>query len=268
MTIVQQHYEAGADAADPVAQVRSFLAQNPGPLSGADLAGLDQFHVRGLEATTDLVALLGLRPGMRVLDAGSGLGGPSRHVAETSGSHVTGVDLTPSFVDIATLLAERTGMAGRADYRVGNLLELDLPDAAFDVVYTQHVVMNIADRARAYGELARVLKPGGRFGFYDVLAVDGAAEALYPTPWSETAASSFLLTETATRAALAQAGLVPGAWHDVSAQALAWFASQAPLAGRGLAMIMGPRFARMSANFARNLKENRIRLVMGVSTKT
>lgn len=267
MNTVQQHYETGSADGDPVAQVRRFLEQHPGTLGGADLAGLDQFHVRGLDATRDLVDLLGLRAGMRVLDAGSGLGGPSRHVAEATGCRVTGVDLTPSFVDIATLLAERTGMAGRVDYQVGNLLALDQPDAAFDAVYTQHVVMNIADRATLYRELARVLKPGGAFGFYDVLAADGAAEPLYPTPWAASADQSFLLTEAATRAALEGAGLAPGAWRDVSAEALAWFGAQTPQTARGLVMVMGPRFAAMSANFSRNLKENRIKLVMAVSTK-
>lgn len=267
MNTVQRHYEAGLAASDPAAQVRRFLDQHPGPLSGADLEALDQFHVRGLEATGDLVAMMDLRPGMRVLDAGSGLGGPSRYVAGHTGSHVTGVDLTPAFVDIATLLAGRTGMAGQVDYRTGDLLALDLPDAAFDAVYTQHVVMNIADRAAVYGELARVLAPGGVFGFYDVLKVDGAADALYPTPWSESAATSFLLTEAETRAALNGAGLVPGPWHDASDAALAWFATQKPQPGSGLALVMGPRFGQMSANFARNLKENRIRLVMAVAAK-
>src|SRR5471030_3175198 len=111
---VRRHYQAAE--ADPVAQVRHFLAQRPGPLSGAELAGLDQFHVRGLEATRDFVGLLDIAADMRVLDAGSGLGGPARYVAETHGCRVTGVDLTPGFVAVATLLAERTGMDQLVDY--------------------------------------------------------------------------------------------------------------------------------------------------------
>src|SRR5471032_3404792 len=145
---VRRHYQAAE--ADPVAQVRHFLAQRPGPLSGAELAGLDQFHVRGLEATRDFIGLLDIAADMRVLDAGSGLGGPARYVAETHGCRVSGVDLTPGFVAVATLLAERTGMDQLVDYRTGDLLALDFPDAQFDVVYTQHVVMNIADRGRRW----------------------------------------------------------------------------------------------------------------------
>src|SRR6266568_3505896 len=95
-----------------------------------------------------------------------------RNLAETRGCHVTGVDLAPSFVAVAKLLAERTGMAGLVSYQVGDLLALPFADARFDVVFTQHVVMNIPDRDQVYREIARVLKPGGRFGFYDVLAAD------------------------------------------------------------------------------------------------
>lgn len=264
---IQQHYEA-ADA-DPVAQVRRFLDQRSGPLRSAELAGLDQFHSRGLAATRDFVSLLDLAPGMRVLDAGSGLGGPARYVAETHGCHVTGVDLTDSFVAVATLLAERTGMGGLVDYRTGDLLALDFADASFDVVYTQHVVMNIVDRARLYGEIARVLKPGGTFGFYDVLAVDGQPAPIYPVPWAETAAGSFLLTAAQTEAALARAGLKTQAWNDVSAESIAWFQQLPPASAQmpGLSLVMGPRFPQMSANFARSLAENRVQLVMATSVK-
>ena len=261
------HYQAAGT--DPVAQVRRLLAQSDGPLSGAELAGLDQFHVRGLQATRDFIGLLDIGPEMRVLDAGSGLGGPARYVAETHGCRVTGVDLTPGFVAVATLLAERTGMDGLVDYRTGDLLALDFPDARFDVVYTQHVVMNIADRARLYGEIARVLKPGGRFGFYDVLAAAGQPAPHYPLPWSDSAATSCLLTAAQTRAALEQAGFTPQVWNDVSAAAIAWFGRpRAPSPKTpGLALVMGPRFGQMSANFARSLGEQRLRLVMGTCVR-
>jgi ubiquinone/menaquinone biosynthesis C-methylase UbiE len=269
-TTAKDHYEAGH--ADPLAQVRQFLNDTNGPLNGADLAGLDQFHVGGLAATARLVALLGIDAGQRVLDAGSGLGGPSRYVAETCGCRVTGVDLTPSYVAIAALLAERTGTAGRVDYQVGDLLALDFPDATFDVVYTQHVVMNIRDRDRVYAEARRVLKPGGKFGFYDVLAADGQPAPHYPVPWSDTAETSFLLTEAETLAALDGAGLKTEVWNDVSAEAIAWFEqqrAQAPAPHKpGLPLVMGPRFAQMGANFARNLAEHRIRLAMATAIKT
>lgn len=260
---VRRHYEASDS--DLVSRVTGVLAgMGDGPLTAAQLAGFDQFHVRGLVATTELGQLMAIEPGSEVLDAGSGLGGPSRHMAETYGCRVTGVDLTASFVAVAELLAERTGMSGRVRYEVGDLLALPFADARFDAAYTQHVVMNIRDRAGAYGEIRRVLKPGGKFGFYDVLAGEGAP--IFPVPWAETAETSALLTEAETRAVLAAAGFAPVAWNDVTAATVAWFDQQRPGASQGpnLAIAMGPRFAEMSANIARNLREGRVRVVMAV----
>ena len=159
--LVRQHYEADADDALVAKVARILDGMKDGPVTGARLAGFDQFHARGLAATAELGEMLGIRRGMEVLDAGSGLGGPSRHVAETYGCRVTGVDLAPSFVAVARLLAERTGLSALATYQAGDLLALDFPRERFDVVYTQHVVMNIRDRDRLYRELRRVLKPGG-----------------------------------------------------------------------------------------------------------
>jgi len=265
---VLRHYAAAAETEEALlARVRQALdALPPGPLTPERLAGLDQFHLRGLAATEELGALLGLRAGERVLDAGSGLGGPSRLIAARFGCEVTGVDLSPGFVAVARLLAERTGLAGRVGYAVGDLAALDLPEAAFDAAYTQHVVMNIADRDAAYRGLRRVLRPGGRLGFYDLLAAEDAPPPHFPLPWASEPAASHLRTEAETRAALEAAGFLPEAWQDQTADALRWFAAQraAPPAAPGptLGVAMGPGFPAMAANLARSLGEGRLRLVM------
>jgi cyclopropane fatty-acyl-phospholipid synthase-like methyltransferase len=64
----------------------------------------------GLEATDRLARFAGIESGTNILDAGSGLGGPSRYLASTYGCRVVGVDLSPSFVAVAQLLAQRTGL--------------------------------------------------------------------------------------------------------------------------------------------------------------
>jgi sarcosine/dimethylglycine N-methyltransferase len=273
--VVRQHYEGDVQATDLLAKVEKILEQlGNGPVTSAQLAGLDQFHGGGLKTTAEFIKLLNIQPRMKVLDAGSGLGGPSRYTAENFDCHVTGVDLTEAFVAVSKVLAKRTGMEADVSYQVGNLLALELPDGQFDVVYTQHVVMNIRDRAQVYAEVSRVLKPGGVFGFYDVLAVDGHPEPQYPLPWAESSDSSVLLTEVETRAALEQAGLVPQVWKDVTEEMIKWFeqqqmpALQGPAKGPSLMLVMGPRFAQMAANFAQNLRENRIRLVMATNVRS
>lgn len=101
------------------------------PLTTEKLAGLDQFHVRGLRATRELAELAGVASGQNVLDAGSGLGGPARYLAETFDCRIEGVDLSPTFVAAANLIAERCGLSDRVRFEVGDLLDLlsRLPNA-------------------------------------------------------------------------------------------------------------------------------------------
>lgn len=268
-TQVRDHYEARSpDQPDIVVRVAALLADLDAPVEDVDLAAIDQFHFGGSAATQELGRRLAIKPGMTVLDAGSGLGGPSRALASAYGCTIVGVDLAPSYVAVARLLAERSGWEGRVRYDVADLIRLPFADDLFDVVYTQHAMMNVADRASAYRELRRVLKPGGSFGFYDVLAADNAPPPHYPVPWAEDEGTSFLLTEAETRAALGEAGLATRTWSDVTVEAMGWAAAQQALAPnqRGnLGMIMGPRMAVMAANFMRNLAEGRLKLVMAVS---
>ena len=87
-------------------------------LSLEDLAPIDEFHVRGRDATLDLGRGLQLGADQRVLDVGSGLGGPSRHLAAAHGCRVTGIDLTEDYCRVAAMLAERVGLAERPKTKV------------------------------------------------------------------------------------------------------------------------------------------------------
>ena len=161
---VVSHYAAtslGTRIGDALHQ--TGLADNSDLINWKDLAPLDEFHVRGLAATEELAAGLHLAPGATVLDVGSGLGGPSRFLAATYRAHVTGIDLSPPFVEAATMLSERTGLSDRTTFRVADALDLPFDDSSFAYAWTQHVAMNIQDRARLYSEIFRVLEPGGLF---------------------------------------------------------------------------------------------------------
>jgi ubiquinone/menaquinone biosynthesis C-methylase UbiE len=267
---VSRHYQAGVTNQDAlIATVGALLQKIEPPLTAQKLATFDQFHFGGLAMTAELARRSNLKRDDHVLDAGSGLGGPSRFLAETVGCHVTGIDLTPAYVAVARLLAERAGLAGTVTYDVGSITAMAFPDAHFDAIWTQHAVMNISDRTGLYREFRRVLKRGGRLAFFDPLAASGADAPHFPVPWAETPALSTLLTTDETRAALEQAGFGVTSLDDMTEIALNVMARQQPQAAAAppplsLGTIMGPRMREMVGNFARNLTEGRIKLVMGL----
>lgn len=241
-----------------------------GPVNWEDLTPLDQFHVRGLPATRELAAALQLTPGVTVLDVGCGPGGASRFLAATYGVQVTGIDLSPSFIEIAAMLTERAGLADKITYRVADALDLPFDDSTFDYAWTQHVAMNIRDRARLYGEIHRVLKPRGSLAIYDVVLGDGGP-LIYPVPWARDPTISFLLTPDAMRDVLVTSGFEVSSWIDTTDVAVTWFAEQQltrgdkpAISSLGLDPLMQADFAVMVRNLRRNLTEGRIRLVQTV----
>jgi len=234
-------------------------------LEPRQLEALDQFHTRGLAATAALACLAGITAGASVLDVGSGVGGPARFLAATYGCRVTGVDLSEPFVDAARYLTERTGQGGQVSFQVASALELPFDDGWFDFVLLQHVAMNVADRARLYREIRRVLRSGGRFATYDVVSTGG--DPHYPVPWARTPATSFLLTATATREAIEPAGFRSLTWQDDTEVAKAWFAQQrasGPPPSPNLGLVMGPQFAQLAVNLGRNLLEGRVGILTAV----
>lgn len=261
---VRNHYRA-TGLVERLKAVLAVFGQEDQPLAPQQLAPLDQFHTRGLAATTDLARLAGIEADMAVLDVGSGVGGPARFLAGTYSCRVTGVDLSEPFVDAARYLTERTGQAEQVSFKTANALDLPFDDGRFDAVFLQHVAMNIADRARLYREIRRVLKPGGRFATFDVVLNGG--EPHYPVPWARTPDTSFLMTAAATREAIEPADFRTLAWQDDTEAAKTWFAqmrASGPPPSPNLGAVMGPDFPQFTGNLARNLIEGRLGILSAV----
>lgn len=158
-------------------------------LTLADLKPVDEFHIGGVEATNDLLAQVDIGPDTRVLDIGSGIGGTARHIAAQFGAQVTGLDLTPEFVETAQKLTWLVGLSPK--FVVGSALEMPFDADSFDLATLIHVGMNLPDKVKLFTEAARVLRPGGTFAVYDVMLL-GKAHPAFPVPWSSTPDTSFL----------------------------------------------------------------------------
>jgi MPBQ/MSBQ methyltransferase len=237
-------------------------------LTPDDLAPVDEFHGGQRPATVRLAELVGFAGTERVLDVGSGLGGPSRYLAWYYGCRVSGVDLTAEFVRVAEMLTRLTGLVDKVDYRQGNALDLPFEDASFDVVWSQNAAMNIADRERLYREMRRVLKSGGKLALQEVAAGPGGPPH-YPVQWARTPDISFLYSQDATRKTLEAAGFRVVIWQDTTQPALQSSVARARNASGsppvlGTHLLLGADWPAMFQNSARNLEERRTELFNAV----
>lgn len=265
---VETHYGVGG-VFESILEALRALGKDLDQLTPPDLAPVDEFHIRGREATAELAELAELSPGLCVLDVGCGLGGSTRYLASERGCRTTGIDLTREYCEIAKALSQRVGLGDVVDFRHDSALDMPFDDATFDVVWTEHAQMNIHDKAAFYTEIARVLKPGGRLIFHDIFQGSGG-EVFFPVPWAEEQSISSLVTPEALRQLLKQVGLRELVWEDKTALSLDWFRravdrmktmAPSPL---GLHLLMGANSRAKFENNIRNLEEGRIVVLQAV----
>tara|TARA_Y100001934_G_scaffold121450_1_gene148514 strand:+ start:1103 stop:1978 length:876 start_codon:yes stop_codon:yes gene_type:complete len=211
--LIVRHYQKG-DLFDRIKKALNAAGKNLDALTPDDLKAVDEFHIGGVQATTDLLDQLKVGPETNVIDIGSGLGGPARHIASHYGANVTGIDLTPEYVDTASHLTTLTNL--NIKFHVGSALSLPVDDGKFDLATLIHVGMNLPDKVKLFSEAYRVLRPGGCFAVYDVMRV-GEGHPDFPVPWASTLDGSFLDTPENYRAAAKAAGFV---LHDERARAI------------------------------------------------
>lgn len=228
-----------------------------------DLAPADQFHSGGKLSTVRLARLAGLRPGMRVLDVGGGLGGPARTLAAEFGCQVTVVDPTESYVRTGEALTARVRLAARVTHRLGDALALDVARGAFDVVWTQNSGMNIADKEALYAGFARVLRPGGLLAIQEPMA-GPVQPPIFPVMWAPDATTSFLRAPAEMRAVIEAAGFRVDAWDDVTAELAGPSTGAAVPAHAIQRIVMGDGVDEITRAGKRNRDEARIVMIQAV----
>ena len=240
----------------------------PEDVTVAQLAPLDNYHAFRLAGTVALAAAAGISAADRVLDVGGGIGGPARQLADRFGCTVTVLDLTREYCAVGERLTTWTHLGNRVSFVNASALDMPFEDASFDVVWTQHASMNISNKDGLYREVARVVRPGGRFAFFDILA--GSNQPIhFPVPWAADPSFSFLLSPSETRTLIASKGFREMTWligadlkTELDRSDQSDPKDQVPLLDSGL--LNGPDSAAMGENVARNLKEGRITPAIGV----
>ncbi len=242
---------------------------DPLSVTANQLAPVDNYHSQRLAGTLALAHLAAISRTDRVLDVGGGIGGPARQLATRIGCQMVVLDITSEYCAVGETLTRWTRLADRVSFVCGNALTMPFPDSSFDVVWTQHASMNIAQKARYYGEMSRVVRRGGRLALFDVLA--GPNQPIhFPVPWASEQSFSFLLRPEDTRTLITQAGFHERVWltgeelrteldrSDASSDDDATSVKLNP------GLLNGSNAQLMGANVQRNHQEGRITLAMGV----
>ena len=269
---VAQHYTHGS-LLEAIRSGVEKLGKTPETVTIDDLAPIDEFHIGGRRASDDFLSQLPLNDGTDVLDVGCGLGGGSRFAASRFGCQVSGVDLTPEFVETGQVLCDWVCLRDRITLQQGSALEMPFDDGSFDAAYMMHVGMNIADKHGLFAEVARVLKPGGIFGVYDVMGT-GDDGLIFPLPWAETQDTSAVETPETYKSAFSDAGLMVSAERDRRQFALDFFAELTARAASpdgppplGLHILMGATGPHKVKNMVENIAAGRIAPIEMVAQK-
>lgn len=236
-----------------------------------DIARVDEFHVRGVEVSRELAKTANINRS-KVLDIGCGIGGPCRMLANEFNCDTIGIDLSNEYVATANSLSELVGLSHKTKFIHGDATNLPFQDNTFEVVWTQHVQVNISDKLKFYSEIDRVLTNNGLFIYYEVFK-NGNGEVDYPVPWADDPRISFLEQSSKIDSMLEKLGLIKEQFTDqtengiIVLERLLDRISKCGTPRLGLNVLMGETTKDKMSNLLNGLKEGKIHLESGVFKK-
>ena len=190
-TSLADHYSQG-----PTLETISENLQRKGidlaRVRAEDLYPYDQSHAGGITTTRMLARLAAIQANSSVVDIGCGIGGAARFLHAEFGCRVTGIDLTVTRLRTAVALNRLVGNPAGIYIVAAQADSLPLPSNFADVVWTQHLTMNLPDPRGFLRECARVLKPTGRLAFHEWF-VNRPDSLPFPLPWAANPSLNFAL---------------------------------------------------------------------------
>lgn len=236
-----------------------------------DIAGVDEFHVRGAEVSRELANSAGIK-NATVLDVGCGIGGPCRMLADEFKCSTTGIDLSKEYVKTANELSNLVGLSKSTDFIQGDATNLPFQNKSFEVVWTQHVQMNISDKRKFYSEIDRVLAAKGTFIYYDIFK-KGNEDVTYPMPWANNSTISFLENVSVMESILDTLGFRKERSVDQTDHGIVFFEravkriAEVGIPTLGLNLVMGANMKDKIENLLDGLKAGKIHLQSGIYKK-
>jgi len=270
---IKTHYHHGS-LLHTIEAALLTIGKNPSTVTVNDLAGIDEFHIGGRHATEQLIQQLSIKATSHLLDIGCGLGGAARHISSKYGCHVTGIDLTPEYVETGNTLSSWLNLEDKVHLHCGSALTSPFANHSFNGAYMLHVGMNINDKAALFDEIYRVLSPNTCLAIYDVMRAQ-SGELLYPVPWASDDATSYLASVNEYKKALTSAGFTIVKENNRRDFALAFFeqvrqtnkkASSPP--ALSLHTLMGQSAPDKLANMVKNVSNGLIAPIEVIAKKT
>ncbi len=191
----------------------------------ARLADRDQMHAGTLDATKKFADWVGMGNVSTCLDLGSGLGGTARFLASENRVNVTAIELCSRLDLAARELTRRCNLDPVVEHLCGDITQSPpLPEnSRFDLIWIQHVDMQVQDKAELYGAAAAHLAPGGgRVVWHDWLDGPGG-KPHWPLFWSSDGEISFCVDRERFEELLAGAGLEISRLEPIGEQTIQWF---------------------------------------------
>jgi sarcosine/dimethylglycine N-methyltransferase len=147
------------------------------PLTVQDLAPFDHMHYCGTAAVDRAIHDCRIQPGHKVVEIGSGVGGPARWVAATTGADVTALELQSDLDALAATLTARTGLGTRVHHLCANILDGPPTGAPFDHALSFLCFLHIPDRRRLFSVIRSSLAPGGSLYIEDFIGLRQSSSA-------------------------------------------------------------------------------------------
>ena len=144
-------------------ELRELGNKEGDPLQVDDLGGLDHLHYHGTQAVDHAIKVTGINATTLVLEVGSGIGGPARHIAQQTGAKVMALELQADQNTLATEITARCGLSSRISHVCGDVLTYDWQGKSFDVIVSWLTLYHIGDRQTLLQRCKDALRPGGYF---------------------------------------------------------------------------------------------------------